>query len=335
MNYPFHVCSPRTSNGSRVFAQLESASEGAVVTVKPHTIADASLLSRVMHSRQNTYIFHEPNTLPLLLVCLLLSLICRRKHKFVYDMHDLRELGVSENIRGKCGAAMYIALEWLIAKLGIPFLTVSKGLAANAARRYGQLPVLFYNSPQKLVPDRAMRPAAPSVVYFGIIHEKRLPHALLANCLASKIQVDIYGKLNKATDAEWFDRVINIISATGGSYKGSYSPQDLTFLKNYSYSLLYFPDERLNFRYAMPNKLFQSLHYGLRCLVSPNMQEAIEEFGPLGAVMELDESSDVAALLQNPPHLDESGLVRRLAAMRAESRANFVRAAGLSSESAA
>jgi hypothetical protein len=100
----------------------------------------------------------------------------------------------------------------------------------------------------------------------------------------------------------------------------------LTFLNGYSASLMLFQRMSVNYQYSMPNKLFQSLQARLVCVVSEHLQEMRETFEHTGAVQTLEQ------FLDGPRDVDWAAVDAIMARMAADSRANYLRALGVSGE---
>lgn len=225
---------------------------------------------------QDAFIFHAQSSLPYLLTFYLITRAIIRKPKIVYDIHDLHEKeyfsDILKYIRYRLFRYRILHLmEALSLKIVNRRMTVSDGLADTISKRYK-------TSPPKLVlnanPNGSSRPENKTLkdkrplVFFGT--SGRFPFQLIDTLENEEIELDVWGR---GMSSQW------LFENTKKHYKnikffGEFSPNDLSFLKNYEALLLYYPDGRSdNYIYSLPNKFFQALDNGLSLLISNNFLE--------------------------------------------------------------
>jgi len=317
-----HVCKEMAASGNRVQTQVSYWDDSSVVVLPPRAFLAAELRKLITSTRKQVFVFHQQSTLPALLIAYFLSLLMLRSHGFVYDMHDLAEASRWSSAREKRFVRVYKIIEYLVARLNIPVITVSQGLCRVFRDRYGRTPKVVYNIGLS-APVKECSVPSRDVVYFGQIKEERLSLSDIEILSRTGMRVDLYGVLPNITESTWADRLLAIVRASGGSFHGRYSPDDMDFLSPYRFSLIAFEAERENIYFCMPNKLFQSLSKGLVCVVSDNMKEMIETFSSTGAVVPMSRFQDKSF---NPEAVDWPAARRVLQKMTAESRRNFIEA---------
>lgn len=292
-----HFCRPNTAAGSRVYSQCTLIPNSEVVIGKWNTLPYRKLLKRFRSGEPHSLVFHQQLMLiPLLLLFFTSKLFGHKNIRFVYDMHDLIEINEWHNLQKRVEGYLFYFLELIVARLPITVMTVSKGLKQEFLNRYHGKALVVYNLPtldNTIVVRKPLEKKEANdrirVVYFGHLKPSRLHTNILKKLAELGIAVDLYGYFTDDTCKEWVAKILRITHSSGGQYLGRYHPGDLSFLDNYTHSLMAFPSSAINIRYCMPNKLFQSLQHGLTCIVSDNMTEIMSEFQSTGAVLEIDD----------------------------------------------
>jgi len=278
-----------------------------------HPVASERLtaisLIRLMRkiSERDTVVFHAQPALPYYLIARLATILLNKKKTvLVYDMHDLHEYEVHHGIinyirysivRHYVLGIMEKVCFW---DRRVKKMTVSEGLAREAANKYNcPLPQVVRNIPlvsSKDISEPSSIENKRELMYFG--SPDRMPVSLMRHLVKQGLELHLYGKditSQSIIDNEWF-------AANKDSIKlfGRYSPNELIFLEQYSFLILYRPEvNKLNYRYSLPNKLFQALNSGLSVLVSSNFSEMTDLFaGVPGAVEVVKDDEDLPAAIE-------------------------------------
>lgn len=297
----FPVFIHRPSTASRSSWQDESEIESLRLTA----VALIKLIYRM--SIHHVMIFHAQPSLPYLLLSRLAAVIFNKKDiVIVYDMHDLHE---HERHDGVINFIRYSVVRHFVLGMlenicfrdkAIKKMTVSKGLALEVSRKYNcNLPHVVRSVPPWHDVDLSV-PLAPDnkheLLFFG--SPERMPTRLMKQFEKQGLKLHLYGKdITTQSIAQLTDLVMDPDRI---KMFGCYSPSDMGFLRKYTYSILYNPNvNKLNFKYSLPNKLFQALNSGLSVLVSPNFSEMIDLFSELpGAVEVIQDDDDLSAAIE-------------------------------------
>lgn len=229
----------------------------------------------VTTKRENSvFFFHQQRLLPFL--CILL--ICRPKlvKYIVYDVHDL----IDEDARSISLAMRNKVLAWLesfVVKRGVRLITVSQGLADLLELRYFKRSIVIYNACKIGDIERniveSSFPRSMKLCYFGIVDEFRIPVNLYSR-LVDFFQcekIDIFGYVSRISSfrPDSYECI---------SYKGVFSPDDLGFLQGYD-ALVFVNESELNdnYRYCLPNKLFQCASAGLGLVTTTFFVELVRD----------------------------------------------------------
>jgi len=278
-------------------------------------------------------VFHGQSTLPYLLLAASLRFLSLSDCRLVYDMHDLHELPLRASFRGRLRYHVFALMEYLICKLDVKILTVSKGLARVFFKRFRRSPVVVYNVAFEVYRQggnegsRRLGKGA-GVVYFGLIKPDRVSLSRAQEVLNtdSSLIFDIYGQVPKGAFAAYSAELDKLASKTGLRLRGVYSPEEMGFLDNYRYSWLCFESGLLNIRYCMPNKLFQSLSARLCCVTSDNLVEARALFGD-ACVSYSDFLRICEGKLESPADgIDWEDIEERIQKLAERSRTSFLEA---------
>lgn len=252
-------------------------------------------------------IFHAQPALPYLLLSRLAIVLFRKEDiQIVYDIHDLHEYerhpSVIKFIR--YSLVRYFALRILerlcFLDRTVRKMTVSDGLAREMSKKYKcESPKVVRNIPslhREAISEQPPFDNKHELMYFG--SPDRTPLRLMRYLEKQALEIHLYGKdiklQNIIEDAGLMEDPSRI------KIFGRYSPDEMNFLKRYSYLILYRPEvNTTNYRYSLPNKLFQALSAGLSVLVSPNFSEMIELFANVPGAMEVIENDqDLPAAIE-------------------------------------
>jgi hypothetical protein len=248
------------------------------------------------------FVFHAQSSLPYLVfarwICLL---IAKRSPIMVYDMHDLHEKRQHyptqwQHLRyGWLRHGILQALERIAFKDSrVRKITVSTGLAKVVSERY--------RFPEPTV----VRSVPPTTWSAKDLSEKSLANnALLYFGTPNHLPVELFDRIPESGyELHFYGRGITPSLLTGicsagtlSSFQcfGPYSPDDLSFLLEYRYLVLYRPHDRsTNYRFSLPNKLFQGMNAGLSFIVSENFEELTETLKNVpGSVFVLKEGGSI------------------------------------------
>lgn len=256
------------------------------------------LISHLIHAdTDDVFIFHAQSSLPYIMLAMLLKLIGKVKASYIYDIHDLNEYPGE-------GAPNYLKLRYLVLYVieGIVLsssfvraMTVSNGIANILMGRAHKNSISVVRSiPMSKGGTCCRHPSSDKVklVFFGT--GERAPLNCLDEIRRSGFSVDLYG--------EGFCEGLKLVLQNNGDvakYKGPYSPNDINFLFSYDYLLMVSDIKSNNFRYSLPNKLFQSFAYGIIPILSPTFEEAISLFSDIkGAILVWDQRSSLSLILE-------------------------------------
>jgi glycosyltransferase involved in cell wall biosynthesis len=285
MSATLHVCKFRAAAASRLQMQLQW--DGGVVMdtdtqpsrVERYDLSYGVLYRLLRERRFSTVVFHMQPTVPHMLFAMAVRALLRLDVSLVYDIHDLNELLSGGPSYLKARFVAFWLLEGLVFSQADEVLTVSRGLARVYYRRYRRQPLVVYNAPP-IDPRLADRGGTlqSGLVYFGIIDKVRLPRDLVESVLNAGMTIDAYG-IVRAGDVEWDAFLERMVERGVIRLMGTYSPDNLDFLKRYEAALLVFEESEVNVRYCLPNKIFQAISRGLPCLLSHGLAEARIKFG--------------------------------------------------------
>ncbi|MDZ4190366.1 MAG: hypothetical protein U1D25_19955 [Hydrogenophaga sp.] len=253
-----------------------------------------SLLQSIIKYRKEAYfIFHGQSSLPyLFLAWVFIRGLNMSAIKLTYDVHDLHEKPKKEdgNVRSLIRFYIFYYIEkYIFSRNRIKKITVSVGLANEMQKIYGSSkPTIVYNVSGMMRPSNTCVKLNNSLLYFGTAG--RFPFLLLDAIQASGIDLHVYGR---GMNSEWMISEGYAKYVDNVTFFGAYSPDDLSFIHRYKCLVIYAPNDiSLNFKYSMPNKLFQALGSGLSVVVSSNFSEMIETFSAIrGAVISIDPES--------------------------------------------
>lgn len=329
-----HLYRGDASSSARIQMEMNWL-KGEVVDVNSSQFLRVAL--RRAFRRAGITIFHGQSTLPYMILVVLLRFFCGKGQRIVYDMHDLNEPPLKRSFRALLRYRLFYVCEYLVSRFGIEVITVSKGLARIFRRRFGVSPRVVYNVAFEVDRDRGQArdglalAQRAGVVYFGLIKPDRIPLKWVSEvCSAQKEGVfDVYGRVPKGDFATYSAALEGLAAQTSLRLCGPYRPEAMGFLEKYRYSWLCFDSDRLNIRYCMPNKLFQSLSAGLCCVISDRLVEARTLFGD-ACVSYRDFLRICDGKLESPADkIDWQDVETRMQKVADRSRAVFLEACGV------
>ena len=286
-----HICERRTAAGSRIHMQ-QRLFPGEVVFNETYLPRARLCRELALQPDGSSMVFHQASSLPACALTAQYARIRGRDWRIVFDLHDLIERPRSSKRfeRPHLGIYSYEKLMRALPSLGVRLITVSKGLATITAQNTGSVPGVVFS-----IPPGATPPSSPSaglkahskVAYFGMIRPDRLQISAAEALVNHGKTVDIFGRFFANAPDGYRRDLLKVIARTGGSYRGPYSPSDLSFLDDYSACLMLFSSTTENFRYGMPNKLFQAVRMRKVSIVSDHLSEARDTFESTGAVQTL------------------------------------------------
>ena len=267
-----------------------------------------SLLIYLYSNRKNkvSFIFHCQSSLPYLVLSFYFKKIFKLDgFQLIYDIHDLHEIdingrGIIANIKGYLRYYVFLYLEnILVKKVCIKIMTVSNGIAKYYEKKHNiNNPIVVRNVGNNINASEFFSDKEryeKDLLFFG--KPERIPFEIFQACNDQDINIHLYGKGVKDAVEVFHNSLGNRLNNINSH--GPYEPNDLEFLKNYRYLLLYKPNDlRLNYKYSLPNKFFQAISYGISIVVSPNFNEMIDLFGHIpGAIVVVDNEKDLNSLI--------------------------------------
>ncbi len=228
-------------------------------------------------SKEDVLVFHAQSSLPYLLFCKFVCILFFKNSSLVYDMHDLHELGNERSIYSRVRYFILLWLEYIVFKIdSIKKITVSNGLSEVVSVKYrAEKPRVVYNCSFEIVDNiKPVSERGNNVLFFGT--QERFPLGLLDVLQDNNMKLDFYGR---GVSYEWLRKINKNYDERLVNIYGEYSPDSLSFVSDYKVALNFFPkNDSLNFKYSLPNKLFQAIAMGATVVVSENFNEMIELF---------------------------------------------------------
>lgn len=273
----------------------DSKSDDYSVNIKLSLLALLKLLRRALEI--DVIVFHAQSSLPYLLISYLYIKLVGKKILFIYDIHDLHEWDLSFKLISR-PALRYCVLgffEWIVFSIEeIRKITVSNGLAILMSKKYGKPPpVVVRNTSSEGKRLPFANRLKNTVLFFGI--KERAPIGLFDKLNSVGVEVHLYGR---GMTEDW---LVNILRDNLGGVKvfGEYSPERMDFLNNYKVLILYPSDNKLNYKYSMPNKLFQAIDHGLCVVVSDYFDEILQTFkSAAGCIYSANDENIQSAVLE-------------------------------------
>ncbi|MBY5954874.1 hypothetical protein [Marinobacter nauticus] len=296
-----------------------------------------NLLKALISSRKDnkTFVFHAQSSLPFLFTCRIFLFFFRLSNvNLVYDVHDFHE-------RKKDGGFFrqlryywfrYEILRCLerfaVRSPKVSVITVSGGLAKMISESYG-CPIPKVVMSAHGMPIETCKVAEHSTrefeaVYFGIA-EHAPPIDVVQELICNGISLHIYGRGMSEGFYPVEEKYAHLIS-----YLGEYDPADLSFLMKYRYLILYKPEVlSVNYKVALPNKMFQGMAAGLFFVISPNFEEMKNVLSVVpGSTYVLSNKKEIVGAIQRFEELKYvdyvESLVRCLSYLVSEARSNYL-----------
>ena len=234
------------------------------------------------------------NDLDTLPGCWLASLI--RLKPLIYDSHELFA-EVPELIGHSVKQKIWRHTEKICIKRAKFVFTVSNGVAEELHKRYNVKPIVVRNLPFKRSIE-SFKDKRPTLIYQGALNIGRgielaidamkfLPCYRLIIAGTGDIEIELR---QRVLDGQLFDRV---------EFAGRIKPEELHRLTCTAWlGLSLEEDMGLNYRYALPNKIFDYIAASVPVLVSdlPEMSNLVEEYG-VGIVVKSRDAKDLADLI--------------------------------------
>jgi glycosyltransferase involved in cell wall biosynthesis len=262
------------------------------------------------------------NDLDTLLACFL---VCRlRKLPLVYDSHEyfteMPEL-IGRNLTRK----IWRSIENRILP-GLEYtLTVSESVARAYTERYGIKMEVVRNLPtserkESRRPDQLVCGPRKVIIYQGSLNAGRgLESMIRAMKYLETFQLQIFGDGDIRENLKQL--VVELDLGERIDFMGRLPFTELReYTRQASLGISLEEDLGLNYRYALPNKLFDYIHAGIPVLVSdlPEMRKVVEEYG-IGQVLEDADPHKLAEQVHTMMNSDE---------LRMEWKRNLSAAAG-------
>lgn len=255
---------------------------------------------------EDRLVFHCQSSLIYLIFAKIIAALILNKSKFIYDIHDLNEWSVIKNFYDYFRyiffrTAIINILEFIVLRyLNVSVMTVSDGLAETISFKYGcEKPTVvmsavgnsIYNPNSNKKPDYSR-----ALIFFGT--QGRVPDDILGQLRNYEIELHLYGRFESKFLKEIEDSVHLQKTVI---FHGEYSPQDMSFLQNYNYLILYSPNNASdNFKYSLPNKFFQAIGNGLSLIISSNFVEIRDKLSSTsGACSVLSRPKDIKKMMEN------------------------------------
>lgn len=312
-----HVTKVPLERSSRIVSQIDLFPGNSEVIYLDSFYKSIKCLLRI---KNHTIVFHQQASLVAMLITIVFNFILRNKNNIIYDMHDLVIFDYA-GFYMRLRACFIFILEKVVMLSNVKVITVSYGLAKVIKKKYNKQALVVYNFPQnykgKSTTNKEVGLNSVVSCYFGIIDEKRIPLKFFEKIsILTHKPVDIYGYISPVSKFT-FDGVDFL------SFKGHFNPKDMEFLKNYNL-LVFVTDKKLNlnYKYCMPNKVFQAVENGLDLLVSDFFEEIISTFN------EAIEPNFIATEINGVKYLSCAKVSERLDDLFLISQRNFLSIVG-------
>ena len=311
----YHFTKVPLERSSRICSQYNLLSGNSI-------IIDNNLFNNLIKLKGQTIIFHQQAMLFFLLYSLVVNIFYSKsdKNNIIYDMHDLIIFDYGGVIRF-LRACLIASLEQFVMLFNFKVITVSCGLANVVKEKYNKDALVVYNFPLNFITEFSKfkdnkNNILNKICYFGIIDEKRIPVDIFKRLSVTYAEkIDIFGYVSPASNfkVEGFDFL---------SYKGEFSPNNMNFLNNYNI-LLFATDKELNlnYKYCMPNKIFQAVAFNLDIYISDFYEEINLTFDECRV-------DDEIALKNNLIRLSSYKMKNRLDQLYLTSKENFLKVVG-------
>lgn len=295
-----HVINGSIEKSSRVFTQ--SKLDNGMVLDCTKVISFSFLYQK---PKARIYVFHQHAMLVNLIFfyirCVFLS--NKQRPEIIFDIHDLNELKGKGTFRNHVYCAFHSTTEKIVFMLPeLRFMTVSRGLSKLLFIKYGKSAFVNPNICQPIntwSESVSEKKITNRVVYFGQLNASRLPLKTIEKLESKGFSVDVFGVFKGHESVKY---QAELEKRYPSCYKGEYRADNIQKLISlYKFSILSIDSTKLNIRYCLPNKLFQSLSVGLPCIISPNLREINIRFKGQGIISmnEVTVFSEVQSLNYN------------------------------------
>lgn len=310
----YHVTKVPLERSSRVSSQINFFPDSSHVVELKSLRESIKILSKL---QGDTIVFHQQASLVCMLIFLLISSFNKRDNEIIYDMHDLVIFDYAGFVRRLRACIIYI-LEFFVMQFNFKIITVSNGLAKIIKERYGKDAIVVYNFPldykENTFSIMQDYNEFKKLCYFGIIDEKRIPLSLFkrVSSLNKGERIDVYGYISPVSN-------FSFSSLDFLNYKCEFEPRDMSFLNNYNV-LVFVTDQELNlnYKYCMPNKIFQALNYGMDILVSDFFEEIVETF------LDANQKDNIFSSIESVKYLSAEKMSKKLDQLYIQSKSNFI-----------
>ncbi|HDP76538.1 MAG TPA: glycosyltransferase [Bacteroidales bacterium] len=239
-----------------------------------YLIYNTKIFFRILFSQLDIIYSNDLDTLP---GCALGSLVKRKK--LIYDSHELFT-EIPELINRPIIKFIWRIQERIFIKRAKAVITVSDGVATELAKRYRINKVEVIRNFPVRTNTKTLREKQPTLIYQGVLNVGRgieLAIDMMKQLPGYKLLIvgsgDVEIKLRKQMrENNLFDRV---------QFLGQLTPDNLKLITPTAWlGLSLEEDMGLNYRYALPNKLFDYIAANVPVLVSdlPEMRKVVEEF---------------------------------------------------------
>lgn len=277
-------------------------------------------------NEDDVLVFHAQSSLPYLLFSKLICFLFFKKNILIYDIHDLHEHSNYRSVYAKFRYHVLLWFEFFACKIkSIRKMTVSNGLSKTISSKYKvEEPVIVYNCSVEAVNHiKPLEDRSEDILFFGT--KERFPVDLLDVIKESNMKLSFYGR---GVSYEWLGEINKDYDKSLVNIHGEYSPDNLSFVSDYKIALNFFPENNsLNFKYSLPNKLFQAIGMGTTVIVSENFYEMIELFSDVEYAVvpaSMDNFIDVVGDVINNKKLDDArNGISKLLKIKKESISNY------------
>lgn len=230
---------------------------------------------RILFSRSDIIYSNDLDTLP---GCAIGSIL--RRKKLIYDSHELFT-EVPELIGRPLIKFLWGIQERIFIKRAKAVITVSEGVANELKKRYSLKNLVVIRNVPLRSSTEVFKENQPTIIYQGALNIGRgieLAIEMMKQLPCYKLLIagtgDIEIKLRKQMlESNLTDRV---------QFLGQLAPENLRLITPKAWlGLSLEEDMGLNYRYALPNKLFDYIAANVPVLVSdlPEMRKIVEEYG--------------------------------------------------------
>lgn len=268
-----HVSRNSLSRSSRIQYQM-SYDDGA--HIGETKLLDYQAIRRIFQNRRlKQVIFHQHACLPNLILALCYRAFSRNKINIAFDIHDLLEFQLEDMTPKKFAFfIMAFALQRIVFASNVNLLTVSPDIADLITQKYRvHVTTILNTARQKTHLTSSELKKEKRIVYFGSINNERLKKEALMPFFEAGYKLDVYGVFGQSFTEH--DLKSLALREDQINYLGPYEAHNiLKYIEKYCASWMVFGSKSQNYKFCLPNKLFQSLSVGVPCIVHENMISA-------------------------------------------------------------